>query len=82
MCYTIKQTTVYRVPTVEDALKLRKKLEKSEIGTLTSFKYVSKAIKEKGEIVEEYQLVTVIMEIDNEKEPEGIATVTLFDEEF
>lgn len=82
MCYTIKQTTVYRVPTVADALQLRKKLEKSEIGTLTSFKYVSKAIKEKGEIVEEYQLVTVIMELDNEKEPEGVACVDLVSEEF
>ena len=36
MCYTLKTTNVYRVPTVEDALRLRKHLEKTCIGELVA----------------------------------------------
>lgn len=50
MYYTLKTTNVYRVPTVEDALKLREWLEKNHPGELTSFKYNLKQIKVKGEI--------------------------------
>lgn len=77
MYYTLKTTTNYRVPTVEDALKLREYLEKENCGELASFKYATKYIKEKGEIVEEYQLVTVTFNVDNEKEPEGVMPVYL-----
>ena len=48
MYYTLKTTNVYRVPTVEDALRLRKWLEKDCIGELTSFSYKTKYIKSKG----------------------------------
>lgn len=54
MYYNLKSTNVYRVPTVEDALRLRKWLEKTCVGELTSFTYTTKYIKQKGEIVEEY----------------------------
>lgn len=77
MYYTLKTTTTYRVPTVDDALKLREYLEHESYGELSSFKYATKYIKEKGEIVEEYQLVTVSFNIDNEKEPEGVQCVHL-----
>lgn len=70
MVHLIKVTNTYRVPTVQDALDLRKDLEKMP-GELTSFKYATKYIKQKGEIVEEYQLVTATLQFDNEKEPEG-----------
>ena len=75
MCYTLKVTNVYRVPTVEDALRLRKYLEKECIGELTSFSYKTKYIKAKGEIIEEYQVVTATITVDNEKEPEGVMCV-------
>ena len=65
MGYTLKTTNTYRVPTVEDALALRKYLEKTCIGELTAFKYTTKYIKAKGEIVEEYQVVTATFSIDN-----------------
>lgn len=81
MYYIIKNTTTYRVPTVEDALRLREYLEKETLGELSSFKYTTKYIKEKGEIVEEYQLVTVAFNVDNEKEPEGVQCVYLNDNE-
>lgn len=70
MTHLIKVTNTYRVPTVEDALRLQKELEKLP-GDLTTFKYATKYIKSKGEIVEEYQLVTATIQFDNEKEPEG-----------
>ena len=80
MVYNLKSTNTYRVPTVEDALRLRKWLEKTAVGELTSFKYATKYIKQKGEIIEEYQLVTAIMTIDNEKEPEGVMPITITEE--
>ena len=35
--YLLKVENVYRVPTVDDALKLRAELEKTEFGELVSF---------------------------------------------
>lgn len=70
MTHLIKVTNTYRVPTVQDALELRKQLDTLP-GELTSFKYATKYIKAKGEIIEEYQIVTATLQFDNEKEPEG-----------
>ena len=75
MYYTLKTTNTYRVPTVEDALRLRKHLERECVGELTSFSYKTKYIKAKGEIIEEYQVVTATITIDNEKEPEGVMCI-------
>ena len=63
MYYNLKTTNVYRVPTVEDALRLRKWLERECVGELTSFSYKTKQIKVKGEVVEEY--------------PEGVACINV-----
>ena len=79
MCYTLKTTNVYRVPTVEDALALRKHLERTCIGELTSFSYKTKYIKAKGEIIEEYQVVTATVTFDNEKDPMGVLIVDMED---
>lgn len=68
--YLISATNTYRVPTVEDALALREKLETLENGELTSFSYTTKYIKVKGEIVEEYQLVKAKIDFTPEKDPE------------
>ena len=80
MYYTLKTTNVYRVPTVEDALALREHLERESVGELTAFKYTTKYIKSKGEIVEEYQVVTATFSIDNEKEPEGVLPIRMVEE--
>lgn len=79
--YTIKQTIIYRVPTVNDALRLRKHLEQNMPGELVSFKYNLKQLKSKGEVYEEYQLVTATFQIDNEKDPEGVLPIYINDEE-
>lgn len=70
MTYLINVTNVYRVPTVADALELRKELEKGA-GELVSFSYTTKYIKAKGEIVEEYQQVKAKIVFNDEKEPES-----------
>jgi hypothetical protein len=80
MYYNLKTTNIYRVPTVEDALRLRKWLEKNCVGELTSFSYKTKYIKSKGEILDEYQVVTATVTIDNEKEPEGVMTVDIMED--
>lgn len=67
MTYLIKATNVYRTPTIAEALNLRNELAAGP-GELTSFKYTTKAIKEKGVIVEEYQLVTATIQFNSEKE--------------
>lgn len=77
MNYTLKTVTNYRVPTVADALELRKYLERTCTGELTSFSYTTKYIKSKGEIIEEYQLVKATVEIDSEKDPSGILCINL-----
>lgn len=77
MYYTLKTTNVYRVPTVEDALRLREHLERTCLGELTGFKYATKYIKAKGEVVEEYQVVTATITVDNEKEPEGVECINM-----
>lgn len=77
MYYNLKRTNTYRVPTVEDALRLRKYLEKEEEGELTSFAYKTKYIKAKGEIIEEYQLVTATITYDEEKEPLGVMPIRI-----
>lgn len=67
MTHLIKVTNVYRVPTVQDALDLRKELEHGA-GELTNFAYATKYIKQKGEIIEEYQQVKATIIFNNEKE--------------
>lgn len=67
--YLINVVNTYRVATVEEALALRAKLEKISAGELASFSYTTKYIKEKGEIVEEYQLVKAKLVFDEEKDP-------------
>lgn len=68
--YLVKVTNVYRVPTVEDALKLREELEEIDCGELVNFAYTTKYIKAKGEIIEEYQLVKATISFTPEKDPE------------
>ena len=76
MKYLLKTTNVYRVATVNEALKLREDLEASEYGELTSFTYTTKYIKVKGEVIEEYQIVKATMEFNAEKEPESTVDVS------
>lgn len=78
--YLINVVNTYRVPTVEDALKLREKLEKISNGELVSFTYTTKYIKAKGEIIEEYQVVKAKIAFNEEKDPEQYINISYGDE--
>ena len=73
--YVISDTTVYRVPTVKDVEDLHEELSHDPKFTLTNFGYRTKYIKEKGEVVEEYQLVTAKKVFTDEKEPSGCVNI-------
>ncbi len=68
--YLLKVTNVYRVPTVEDALELRERLQLTKCGELSSFSYTTKYVKAKGEIIDEYQLVKATIVFTEEKNPD------------
>lgn len=69
MKYLINNVLTFRVPTVEDALRLREDLQNTKYAELVNFSYKTKPIKEKGEIVDEYQLVKATLSFNEEKEP-------------
>lgn len=69
MRYLLTTTEKYRVGTVEEAEALHEEFLKDGRYILNSFGYTTKYIKEKGQIVEEYQVVTVKKTFNEEKEP-------------
>lgn len=69
MKYLIRTTDVYRVKTVEEVEALHEELKKNTNFTLTSFSYTTKYQKSKGEIIDEWQLVTAKKQFNEEKEP-------------
>ena len=68
--YLVKTTMTYRVATIDEVEQLHDDLINNENFSLVGFGYKTKAIKQKGEIVDEYQLVTATVTINDEKEPE------------
>jgi hypothetical protein len=68
--YLLSCTDVYRVDTVAEVEALHEELSEDANFTLVSFSYKTKYIKEKREIVGEYQVVTAKKVFNDEKEPE------------
>ena len=66
----------YRVDTVVEVEQLHQELKENPAFTLASFSYKTKYIKEKGNIVDEYQLVTAKIVFTDEKEPTADVTVS------
>lgn len=75
MKYLINTTNTYRVHTVEDVEKLHEELKQDTRFELVSFSYTTKDIKEKREVVDQYQLVKAKLVFTNEKEPEAVYEV-------
>jgi hypothetical protein len=71
MRYLLSCTDVYRVPTVADVEDLHEELLKDPNFDLTAFSYKTKYIKSKGDIIEEYQVVTATKVFTDEKNPEA-----------
>lgn len=68
--YLLKAKDTYRVPTVDDVEELHEALLQNPLFTVVEFKYKTKQIKVKGEVVEEYQVVDVVKLFADEKDPE------------
>ena len=75
MTYLISTTDTYRVGTVAEVEQLHEELKNDPSFALASFSYKTKYIKEKKEIVDEYQLVTAKKIFTDEKEPMCQVTV-------
>ena len=76
MRYLLKAVDTYRVPTVEDVERLHEELLEDPSFDLTAFSYKTKQVKAKGEVVEEYQVVSATKVFTNEKDPEDVYTVS------
>lgn len=76
MRYLLKAVDTYRVATVADVEALHQELLDDSTFDLTAFSYKTKYIKQKGAIVEEYQVVSATKVFTEEKEPERVVTVT------
>ena len=66
----------YRVDTVEEVEQLHQELKENPAFTLASFSYKTKVQKQKGEIIDEWQQVTVKKVFNDEKEPYSTVDVT------
>ena len=75
MRYLLKAVDTYRVPTVADVEALHDELLANPIFDLVAFSYKTKYIKAKGEIIEEYQVVSATKVFTDEKSPERIVSV-------
>ena len=69
MKYLVSTTEVYRVGTVEEVEALHEELKNDPHFTLAAFSYKYKCQKQKGEIIDEWQQVTVKKEFNEEKNP-------------
>lgn len=69
MKYLISETDIYRVATVEEVEALHEELKNNNNFTLAAFSYKTKVQKQKGDIVDEWQQVTVKKIFNDEKEP-------------
>ena len=76
MRYLLSVTETYRVPTVEDAKQLHDEMLHDPNFELTAYSYKQKQIKTKGQVVEEYQVVTAKKMFNEEKDPVSSVTVS------
>lgn len=73
--YLLKAVDTYRVGTVAEVEALHEELLQDPAFDLTAFSYKTKYIKQKGEIVEEYQVVSATKIFTEEKDPSRAVTV-------
>lgn len=80
MKYLIKVVETYVVGTVADVERLHEEFLQDRHYQLTGFSYKTKEIKQKGEVVAEYQVVTATKIFNQEKEPDYYCTIHYEDE--
>ena len=69
--YLLDTTVTYKVSTIEDVKKVHAEMQSNPNYSLVAFSYKTKEVKEKGEVVDEYQVITAKLIINNEKEPDN-----------
>jgi hypothetical protein len=70
MKYLVSSVDTYRVDSVEEVERFHEELKNDTHFTLASFGYKHKEVKQKGEVIDEYELVTVKKLFNIEKEPD------------
>lgn len=73
MKYLIKTVETYRADSEKEALEIIDDAKKDSSFELTKYTSETKPIKEGGEIVDEYRLISLYKTFDNAKEPMGNA---------
>lgn len=73
--YLLKAVDTYRVSTVEEVERLHDDLLADNNFDLVAFSYKTKQIKAKGQVVEEYQVVSATKIFTDEKEPDREVSV-------
>ena len=76
MKYLVSSDDTYWVNTVEEVEQFHEELKNDTHFTLASFGYKHKEVKQKGEVIDEYELVTVKKLFNNEKEPDSDIKIT------
>ena len=74
--YLVKTTDVYREDSVGEVEQFHKDLKGDPHFELESFAYQQKQVKQKGEIVDEYCLVTVKKKFNDPKEPTSDVSIS------
>ena len=69
MNYLTQVVETIRVPSVSEVEKLHTKLKDDLRFELKKFEYQHKDVKQKGEIIDEYELVKATLLFNTEKEP-------------
>lgn len=75
MKYIINSVDTYRVGTVEEVEQLHAELKADPRFELAAFSYKTKYVKSKGEIIDEYQLVTAKKVFNDEKDCSNEITI-------
>ncbi|MCF0126849.1 MAG: hypothetical protein HUJ68_14075 [Clostridia bacterium] len=67
--YLIKTTDTYRIDTIGEVEQFHNELKHNTCFELESFSYQNKQVKQRGEIIDEYVLVTVKKVFNDAKDP-------------
>ena len=74
--YLIKTTETYRVGSEQEAADLIESAKKAMEYTLAKYSSQFKVAKQKGEVIDEWYLVTLHKEFTSEREPETLTSVS------
>ena len=75
MNYLTQIVETIRVPNVNDVEALHTELKHDNRFELKKFEYQHKEIKQKGEVIEEYELVKATLFLNSEKEPDSLVDI-------